>query len=231
MNRKHIACFALGIIVLLSSCSMPGQAVPTSTAMPSPTATAVPSPIFTPTPILPPMLLIGAETACRTGPGAPYDLVETLPPGTKVEIVGKAETFWIVKSSMGAECWVFNEQINIEGEVSALPVVIAPPTPTPSLPTAPDHFKLVSQKCSIDNSNKPVMYVSEFRFTWQDLSNNEDGFRLYRDNDLVAEITADTTEVTDVVIRRNKRTYFYYVAAYNEVGETKGPVKSFRCGK
>jgi len=233
MNRKRISILAFGVVLLMNSCNMPGLAEPTATAtaVPSSTTTPVPSPTFTSTPIPPPMLSVSTQVPCRTGPGELYDLVINLQAGEKAEVVGKAESFWIVKTAAGAECWVADQQVAIDGEVSALPIVEPPPTPIPSAPAAPDHFKLLSQICSIDHSTKPIMYVNQFRLTWKDMSNNEDGFRVYRDGDLVAEVAANKTDVIDVVTRRNKRVYTYYVTAYNEIGESKSSVEAFSCGK
>jgi hypothetical protein len=233
MNRKRISILALGVVLLMNSCNMPGLAEPTSTAtaVPSSTAIPVPSPTFTSTPVPPPMLSVSAQVPCRTGPGDLYDLAVNLQAGEKAEVVGKAESFWIVKPAVGAVCWVADQQVNIDGEVSALPIVEPPPTPIPAPPAAPDHFKLLSQICSIDHSTKPIMYVNQLRLTWKDMSNNEDGFRVYRDGDLVAEVAANETNVIDVVSRRNKRVYTYYVTAYNEIGESKSSVEAFSCGK
>ena len=114
---------------------------------------------------------------------------------------------------------------------SALPTVTQPSTPISAPPAAPLHVELLSQDCTIDRSVKPIMYVNKFRLTWSDMSNNEDGFRIYRDGDLVAEVAANVTNVTDVVSRRNPRSYSYYVSAYNEFGESKSDIKLFTCGK
>jgi uncharacterized protein YraI len=236
-NMKKLLLFSMIYVVFVISCQLFGmtqQSAITQTPIVAPAMTLLPSPIvtveFTSTPI-PPILSALAEVPCRVGPGDLYDFVVTLQPGEKVNVVGKAEAYWIVIPQVGAECWVSYDQVNIEGDVSTLPIVAAPPTPTPAIPAAPAHVGLINQKCSIDHSTKPIMYVSQFRLKWTDMSYNEDGFRVYRDGDLVAEVAANTTDVTDVVSRRNKRVYSYYVTAYNEVGESKSEVVAFSCGK
>jgi len=115
--------------------------------------------------------------------------------------------------------------------LSTLPAVTPPSTPVPAPPAAPAHLGLVKRNCTVDRSVKPIIYVNEFRITWTDMSNNEDGFRIYRDGDLVAEVSANATNVTDIVSRRNPRSYSYYVTAYNEIGESKSDTKVFTCGK
>ena len=230
MKRNRFLSLALAITVLMTSCNMPGLAEPTPTATFVPTATPISPPTFTATPI-PPKLSVPTDVPCRAGPSDQYELVVNLPAGVQVEIVGKAETFWIVKSPQGADCWVADQEVAIEGEVSALPNVDPPPTPMPTIPIAPDHVGLISRNCWVDRSVKPLMAVNEFRLTWRDLSNNEDGFWVYRDGDRVAELEPNRTDVIDVIVVRNNRVHYYYVTAYNEVGSSKSEVVAFSCGK
>jgi hypothetical protein len=232
MNKRRLAGLALGFILLMSSCGIVSQEVPTPTPTTAPTSTAtfisMPTVISTPAP---PMLSARSEVPCRAGPSDVYDLVLNLQSGEKVEIVGKAEAFWIVKPPASGECWVSHEQVDVIGEVASLPIVAPPPTPAPAAPARPEHLVLVKKKCSVDYSSKPAMYINEFWLKWTDKSNNEDGFHVYRDGDLVAEVPANKTDVIDVVSRRNKRVYYYSVAAYNELGESKSDVQAFSCGK
>ena len=230
MDKKRMSSLALGLIVLMNSCKTSSQVEPTPTAAPTPTTTPISMPTSIPTPI-PPALSARTEVPCRSGPGDLYDLVVNLQAGEKVEVVGKAEAFWIVNPPEGAECWVSYEQVDIIGGVSSLPLVPPPPTPAPAVPARPEHVGLIKKTCSIDYSSKPAMYVNEFWLKWMDKSNNEVGFRVYRDGDLVAEVPANKTNVIDIVSRRNKRVYYYYVTAYNELGESKSDVQAFSCGK
>ena len=229
---KKLLALSLICVVFAMGCQLFGTtlptaiATPTMTLMPSPTATIT----LTPTPV-PPMLSVLTEVPCNAGPGDLYELVVNLHAAETVEIVGKTETFWIVKPPSSKECWVSNEQVSTIGDVSGLPVVTPPSTPAPVPPASPAHVRLLNKKCSVDNSTKPIKYVNEFRLTWVDMSNNEDGFRIYRDGDLVAEVSANVTDVIDVVIRRNKRVYNYYVVAYNEAGESKSDTIALNCGK
>jgi hypothetical protein len=234
---KKLFILSMMCVVFAIGCQLSGTTMPTviaQTQLAAPTMTLVPSPTatvtFTPTPI-PPTLSILKEVPCRAGPGDPYDLIVNLQAEQTVEIVGKAEAFWIVKPPAGKECWVPNEQVSIVGEVSALPIVAPPSTPIPVPPASPAHVWLLSKKCSVDHSVKPIIYVNEFRLTWADMSNNEDGFRVYRDGDLVAEVSANVNNVSDIVSRRNPRSYSYYVSAYNEVGESKSDTMVLSCGK
>jgi hypothetical protein len=230
MNRMRSFVLTIGIFLLLTSCNLPGVAEPTPTATPAPTATPVPSPTFTATPI-PPMLSVSADVPCYAGPSDLYELIVNLAAGVQVEIVGQADSYWIVKPPAAANCWVADQQVTIVGEVASLPKIDPPPTPIPTKPIAPDNVGLIYQKCSVDRTVRPIMAVNEFRVSWRDLSNNEDGFWVYRDGDRIAEIEANRTDVTDVMVLRNNRVHYYYVVAYNEVGESKSEVKAVSCGK
>jgi hypothetical protein len=237
LDMKKLHLFSLLCLVFVLSCQSIGmttQAVATGTQSASPTMTLMPlqtaTSTFTPTPI-PPMLSVLTEVPCRAGPGDSYDLVTNLSVGEKVPVVGKMEAFWVVRPPTGEECWIPDEKVEFAGEISALPVMTPPLTPVPVPPAAPMQFTLLKRTCTIDHTVKPNMYVNEFQLGWGDASNNEDGFRIYRDGDLVAEVAANVTSVIDVVIRRNPRQYYYTVAAYNEAGETRGDTKVFHCGK
>jgi len=54
---------------------------------------------------------------------------------------------------------------------------------------------------------------------WQDKSNNEDGFKIYRNGDFITQVGKDQTIYTDTNIQPNTR-YCYQVSAFNSVGES-----------
>jgi hypothetical protein len=56
--------------------------------------------------------------------------------------------------------------------------------------------------------------------SWNDRSNNEDGFRIYRNGSLIATVGANTTSYSDTTVRPRTR-YCYQVAAYNAAGEAR----------
>ncbi len=57
------------------------------------------------------------------------------------------------------------------------------------------------------------------KLTWSDNSNNETGFKIYRDNELVATVPANTTTYTDTGLIKGK-TYYYEVRATNSKGDS-----------
>jgi hypothetical protein len=157
-------------------------------------------------------------------------LVANLEAGEEVEIVGKFESFWIVALPSDSPCWVADEHVNIEGEVSTLPNITPPSTPTPSIPAPPKNLRLDRGLCWIDKTQGSTMYVYEFYLTWADMSTNEDGFRIYRSGDLVAEVPANAEKATDKHTRRWLNTVYYYqIAAFNDIGESKSEIIPLTC--
>jgi hypothetical protein len=74
---------------------------------------------------------------CRSGPGTVYDVVRGLPAGTTEDIIGKdaSGTWWVVQD--GVRCWVSATTGTAAGDLSAVPVIPAPPTPTRTATAAP----------------------------------------------------------------------------------------------
>ncbi len=108
-----------------------GPATPTNTFTPSltPTITLTSTPDKL-------MLTVSTDTNCRTGPGAPYDIIAVLMPGTPAEVVGKNASgdTWIIKlpSNPSVTCWLWGQFATVVGDTSGLTIYTPPPTPTPS---------------------------------------------------------------------------------------------------
>jgi hypothetical protein len=121
----------------------------------------------------------------------------------------------------------------VEPTMTPLPPTVEPsappPTPTPGAPFAPINVEVLIVTCYRDKSVHPSRFFSQFHLYWQDLSNNEDGFHVYRDGNLVAEVPADKTEVVDSFDTKNSIPHTYYVVAYNALGETKSERVSITC--
>ena len=218
-------------VLLVISCglfSSPAQPTPTATATSVPSATPTLTLAPTPTPA-PPTLLASVAVACFNGPGEAYERVADLQSGDEAEIVGQAEGFWVVRTAAGTVCWVPDQGVVPQGEAASVPEVEPPPVPTPAAPVAPANLEILVVACMRDKSVKPSEFVSQFHLYWQDLSNDEDGFRVYRDGDLVAELQTDETEVIDKISTKNSRSFYYYVVAYNAVGEAKSEGVSIAC--
>jgi len=107
---------------------------------------------------------------------------------------------------------------------------IVPPTPTFGPPAAVANFYVKKTKCLLfKHTSTPPFYRVEiwFKLGWQDMSDNEDGFWLYRDGSRVAELPPNTIEYIDIFeLVKGGRTSTYYVVAYNSAGQTKSELLS-----
>jgi len=228
-RRVLILSLAALMIISCGLTSNRAQPVPTETmvVVPSKTPTLPPTP--TPTPV-PPALTVNGVVACFSGPGDAYELVVDLQDGEKAEITGQSEGFWVVRTSASLECWVPDQSVTTEGEVAGVPNIEPPPVPTPAAPVAPVNLQSIDAACTVNKPpNQPTSYTNQFHLAWQDMSNNEDGFRIYRDGNLVAEVPANKTDVIDELTARNNRAHYYYVVAYNVVGESKSEPIALSC--
>ncbi|OGO27169.1 MAG: hypothetical protein A2Z16_06840 [Chloroflexi bacterium RBG_16_54_18] len=121
-------------------------AIPTNTpepATPAPADTSTPD--FTPTasstpePTVP-MVTIQIGSNCRKGPGTAYEPpIITLAEGQKAEIYGRNSnsSWWYVQipGRSGQYCWVFGDNVNVQGDVTSVQVIAPPPIPVTATST------------------------------------------------------------------------------------------------
>jgi len=110
--------------------------VPTSAQTPAPTliptqaSTQIITPLSTATPQDP---LVLVDTVCWVGPGPAYEVVGALRMGTRVELLGRADGWWIIDHPIyHTECWVMAGDLQIEPgiELPDLPIISPPIIPT-----------------------------------------------------------------------------------------------------
>ena len=116
------------------------------TPAPSPTRTLTPSPIptatGTPSPTAPAAFygtVISSIANVRTGPGIVYDSLGALGQDVRVEITGRSESgdWAYVDLGQGQSGWISTQLLDWPGNIDVLPVVAAPPTPTPTYTALP----------------------------------------------------------------------------------------------
>lgn len=188
----------------------PGGGEPAFTATPQFTAT--PGPTSTPSV---PQITVSVNTNCRTGPGVVYDLIDSLLVGHTGEIVGKnsgVPNYWVIKRLNGSgTCWLWGQYATVTGNTSNLPEYPVPPTPTPTktaTPTATSTFTptpTLAAPAAVDNVAvaktciliiplpPPGTYNYGGTLSWQDKSNNEDGFNIYFNGGLFTTLPANST--------------------------------------
>lgn len=107
---------------------------PSETATPAPPATAT----ITATPTLgPPVFTAAVNANCRTGPSLIYGVVRVLSAGSTSSIVGRnaASAWWVIAD--GPQCWVSGSTGAASGDLSGVPIIADPPTPTPTHTATP----------------------------------------------------------------------------------------------
>ena len=145
-----------------------------------------------------PSVTVSIATNCRTGPGQAYSSIYGLPVDVAAEVVGKntSTNYWIINiPGSNNTCWLWGQYATVTGDTSGLQNVAIPPTPTftitPTLtitptkvviqpPSAPSNLSQ-THICSIGGTWN--IYSFDGTITWQDTSNNEDGFRVYSFDD------------------------------------------------
>ena len=245
------------LLAILASCNMPFEQFPppddvqTAAALtlqalltPSFTVTA-PTPSITPTPsprmtqtvsitgsvtatITPtyavPMLTVRESTNCRTGPGEEYDVILTYLTGRELEIVGRYDTgnFWLVKSSESptGTCWLWGEFVEVTGSYWAVSSVTPPATSTSAPPPAAVLIEW-NYYCSGGTIN--------FSVTWRDNAQNEQGYRILRNGEQIAELPADSTTYADSYNPPVDQSVEYYIQVYGPTGSGNTYVGSMRC--
>lgn len=109
--------------------------IPQITISPSIEPTITPTNTETPTITLGPPMATANQTAnCRYGPGEFYDLISHLGLNQSSLIVGRNQTssWWVIERVDGifGTCWIWDGIVTISGDISNVPVVEPPPTPT-----------------------------------------------------------------------------------------------------
>jgi len=183
-TKRIFAFFAAISLIVLAACNFPvgtpasGNAVDTAVAMtlaaqaspsgdtsvtPTSLATATPAStatsILTPTPSVP-MVSVSLATNCRSGPGTVYDLIGQLLVGQTAIVLGRDSTsqYWVIDnpSNPGSTCWLWGQYATVSGDISTLPVVPVPPTPTPTITDTP---KPTHTPTSIPTSTPTIHYI------------------------------------------------------------------------
>lgn len=109
-------------------------APPTET--PTEVATPTETPLPTQTAILNPFLTADVNSNVRGGPGTIYDILGNLLQGQMADIIGRnsGSSWWVIVFAPGPDGkgWISDSIVTVSGDTSNVPIVAAPPTPTPS---------------------------------------------------------------------------------------------------
>jgi CSLREA domain-containing protein len=195
------------------------------------TVTPTPGPIFA---------TITKDARCRTGPGFVYADYDFFTPNQTTIVYARiADSSWyqVQAPTMGGKCWIGQAvlEFDVTPEVLLnLPVLQPPATPTPTVdvdegsdggdqggdsggagsPDAPSGLQATEAKCNAVDGYK-------VKLTWNDNSDNESGFHIFHNGNLVATVGADMQQYTHTVPGNYAQQQSYYVEAFNNSGAAK----------
>lgn len=231
-SRARVALLASALSLILWACGPAAQAQPTIdvnsaastlvalTFQVATQAAELNPPTSTPPPatatLEAPALYTNQNVKCRTGAGANFQVVTSFPPGTKVDMVGKdsADGAWLVQVPGSPEtCWVLAQDASPSGDFQRLPEM----TPQPSSQKPP------TQPASINwpffcEYEQGVTYKVTTDLSWFDAANDANGFRVYRGDTLITDVSVGTTSYTDTTEVTIGSNLTYSVEAYNDAG-------------
>ena len=175
------------------------------------------------------MVTVSQNTNCRTGPGVVYDLIGGLLIGEKAEVVGKysAGNYWIINNpDSSGTCWLWGQYATVTGNTAGLPEYTPPPTPTPTITPTPTFTPTPSPPNAPANINvakacTPLVlpqFLLVSIITWEDKSNDETGFKVYRDGILLTTVGPNVTIWNDTIPINMSIPVVYGVEAVNATG-------------
>jgi len=170
-----------------------------------------------------PMASVDEVTNCRTGPGTNYERVAQILPKEQVEIIGFfPPNYWIVSTKLG-ECWLSGEFATPVGSFTTVPTVTAPPTSQADAPEA----------ATFPNNGWTFFCYgpgqADITLKWNDKADNETGYRVLRDDEMIAELSANSTNFSETIALISGQSVSYQIRAYNLSGETDSAVVNITC--
>ena len=232
---KRIISLALATSLFISSCNLPDTSAPapqiaTAAALTVQAAlNAIPlaSPTkrgseATPT-YSQPMASVGDVVNCRTGPGKNYDRVAQILPDQPVRIIGFfPPNYWIV-STVNGDCWLSGEFTTPSGDFTTVSTVTAPSTAQGGTPKAPS-FTTNGWTWFCNGTGQ-----TDVSLNWKDNASDEEGYRIYRNGELVIELPVDSTFFKESVLYPGGQGLLYKVEAFNEVGAVSASTNPMFC--
>jgi uncharacterized protein YraI len=226
------------VIVLLSSCNFPtpggqigpevqtaaAQTVQAVLATPLSSATADPGILATATSSGSPILSVADNTNCRSGPGTNYAIITVLAGGSSAPVVGRhpGGAYWVVDPPSVAEnCWVAAEFASVSGSTAGVPEQTPDPDEAASgVPDRPGSL-FYNYVCSGGTVTTTL--------TWTDSADNENGYRVYRYDVLIADLPPNSTQYVDEVSGGGSTLFRFTVEAYNSAGPSASRGAEFSC--
>lgn len=256
MPNTHLRILFLLILISISlaACNLPEQA---SASSPTPdvnelvtqafetlavTKIATSTPIITVTPTIlvtqRPKIYFDGDTNCRTGPGVKFTLVTKIKEGQTAELVAQSGPiaasgnilYWVVTSPNGTDpCWVVRDFATPQGNIDKLAMATAPATLTPM--PQPDAAILADWtfSCEYTSPNDLTTSTITVELKWRDTSDDELGYDIYRNDELLASLPPNSTSYTDVTYLTTGQGVTYVIAAWNNDATVRSKEAKAQC--
>ena len=115
-------------------------------------------------------------------------------------------------------------QMAITALTDTVPTEIASPLPTPFPPNTPV-WSVYTYTCEfIVGGGTMTMNLA-----WTDRSNNEDGYKVYRDKQVIATLAPNSTSYVDIAFIATGKTLSYSVEAFNKDWRASGSTITYGC--
>ena len=186
-------------------------------------------------------VLFTSNARCRTGPGLVYDDYDFFSTNDTTALLGQnnaSDWFLVQALNFDEQCWIGKGVIDFDAISELLlvmPILIPPPVPTvtPTPPPGPDEGNSAEPPVD-DQGDQGSIRVPEapgnayianqtctsqeykVKLAWFDQANNEQGFRILRDGQLIATLGANTQEYTDTPPYGGP--YTYTIEVFNSAG-------------
>jgi hypothetical protein len=107
---------------------------------------------------------------------------------------------------------------------NAMPTVTTSPMPTPMPPNTPV-WSAYNYTCElvVGGSNMTM------NLAWSDRSNNEDGYNIYRDKQVIATLAPNSTSYVDIAFLATGKTLSYSVEAFNNDWQASSSTITYGC--
>jgi len=107
---------------------------------------------------------------------------------------------------------------------NTMPTAVASPMSTPAPPNAPT-WSAYNYTCEfIVGGSTMTMHLA-----WNDRSNSEDGYRVYRDQQVIATLPPNSTSYVDVAFVATGKKLSYSVEAFNQNWQVSGNTITYGC--
>jgi hypothetical protein len=128
------------------------------------------------------------------------------------------------QNSVGSVATMTLQETQTVTPTDTMPTAVASPMSTPAPPNAPT-WSAYNYTCEFTvGGGTMTMHLA-----WNDRSNSEDGYRVYRDQQVIATLPPNSTSYVDVAFVATGKMLSYSVEAFNQDWQASGNTITFGC--